>query len=57
MSRGTYSNFKEDNADKLYQLMTITDDVTIKIVDPNLEWIKYNPKKLKEAISSLIKDL
>jgi hypothetical protein len=38
-TRGTYSNFKEDTEGKLYQLMIITDDETIEIVNPNLEWI------------------
>lgn len=56
-TRGTYSNFKEDIDGKLCQIMIITEDETIEIVNPNMDWVKYNPKRLKETLNSLIKEI
>ena len=55
---GIYSDFKEDVENKVFQIMIITDDETIEIVmPPEMEWVKYNPKKLKSVIVDLTQTL
>lgn len=54
-TRGTYSDYKEDVDNKVFQLMIITDDDTIEIVNPKkIEWVKYNPKNMKNIITGLV---
>jgi hypothetical protein len=54
-TRGTYSDYKQDIGNKVFQIMIITDDETLEIVDPhNMEWIKYNPKKMRDILTGFI---
>lgn len=53
---GTYSNYKKDIDNKVFQIMIITEDETIEIVNPQeMEWVKYNYKNLKQTIINIIK--
>jgi len=55
-TRGTYSDYKEDAKNKVFQLMIITDDETIEIIAPQkMKWVKYDPKKIKSILNDLIK--
>lgn len=53
---GIFTDFEEDVENRVFQLMIITDNDTIEIVNPNrLKWVKCNPKKFKDVIINLTK--
>lgn len=54
---GTYSDYKKDIGNKVFQIMIITDDETIELVMPKMEWIKYDPKKIKKVMTELLKKI
>jgi hypothetical protein len=53
-TRGTYSDYKVDVKNKVFQIMIITEDETIEIVNPKMEWVKCNPKKFKDIMHNMI---
>lgn len=53
---GIYSDYKKDVDKKVFQITIVTEEETIELVMPReMDWVKYNPKKVKEVIIDLVK--
>lgn len=53
-SSGIYSKFEKDSNNEVFQIMIITDDETIELINPRMQWFKYNPKNLETIFTNIV---